>query len=171
MYALTPFERRGWELFDAFHELENSFFRSSAPAAFGSFRTDIRDEGDKFVMEAELPGFDRSDIKLDVCDNRLTLTAEHCSDSCGDNCECGCNDEQGEHKENSDCGCTESAEPKRSQGRYIRRERCCGSYKRSFSLDGINSDEISAEYKNGILTVTLPKTQPQQPQSRRLEIR
>lgn len=153
MYTLTPFERRSMELFDAFHDLENSFLGSRMPAAFGSFKTDIRDDGDKFTLEAELPGFDKQDLKLDIEGGTLTLTAEHT-----------------EEKSEGDEEQAESAEAK-PQGRYIRRERSYGSYKRSFDLDGIDTDGIEAEYKNGILYVTLPKKQPETPQARRLAIK
>ena len=61
MFGLTPFERKSYDLFNAFHDFENDFFGENA---LQSFKTDIKDEGDKYVMEAELPGFDKDDIKL-----------------------------------------------------------------------------------------------------------
>ena len=158
MYTLTPFERRSMELFDAFHDLENSFLGSRVPAAFGSFKTDIRDNGDSFTLEAELPGFDKEDLKLDIEDGSLTLTAEHAEENTED-------EETAESKEQAQ---TADAKPK---PRYIRRERSFGSYRRSFALDGIDVEGIDAEYKNGILYVTLPKQQPEKPKPRRLEIK
>lgn len=74
MFGLTPFERKSYDLFNAFHDFENDFFGENA---LQSFKTDIKDEGDKYVMEAELPGFDKDDIKLDISGNDLVLTAEH----------------------------------------------------------------------------------------------
>ena len=153
MYTLTPFERRSMELFDAFHDLENSFLGSRMPAAFGSFKTDIRDDGDRFTLEAELPGFDKEDLKLDIEGSTLTLTAEHTEEK---------TEGEGEQAQ------TAEAKP---QGRYIRRERSYGSYRRSFDLDGIDIEGIEAEYKNGILYVTLPKKQPETPNTRRLDIK
>jgi len=141
MYGLTPFEKKSYDLFNAFHDFEKDFFGGTSP--INSCKTDIKDEGDKFVLEAELPGFDKSDIKLDVEDGFLTLTAEH-----------------GGEKEDKD-----------SDGRYIRRERTYGSYQRSFDISGVNCDNIDAEYKNGILTVSLPKKQIAKPEAKRLEIR
>lgn len=44
------FERKSFDLFNAFHDFENDFFGGMAPAAF---KTDIKDEGDKYLMEAE----------------------------------------------------------------------------------------------------------------------
>ena len=109
--------------------------------ALQSFKTDIKDEGDKYVMEAELPGFDKEDIKLDISGNDLVLTAEH------------------------------KAENEDKQDKYIRRERTYGSYQRSFDLTGIDTNNITAEYKNGILTLDLPKMQEVKPETKRLEIK
>ena len=106
-------------------------------------RTDIRDDGDKYVMESELPGFEKEDIKLDINGSQLTIAAEHSTN----------NDE------------------KDDKGNYIRRERTYGSYKRSFDIGDINTEAISAEYKNGILTIELPKKAHEAPVARRLEIK
>ena len=146
MFGITPFDRRSTDLFDPFDDF---FGRRPAPT-FASFKTDVRDEGDKYVLEAELPGFEKDEIKLDVLGDLMTLSAEHCTDT-----------EEGDNKENK-----EGKAPK-----YIRRERSCCSLKRSFDLTGIDSDKISAEYKNGILYMDLPKKHPDVPQTRRLEIR
>ncbi|WP_295209324.1 Hsp20/alpha crystallin family protein [Ruminococcus sp.] len=138
MYGLTPFERKSYNLFNAFHDFENDFFGGTS---MQSFKTDIKDEGDKYVMEAELPGFEKEDIKLDISGNKLVLTAEH------------------------------KAETEDKQDKYIRRERTYGSYQRSFDLTGIDAEKIDAEYKNGILTLNLPKMQETAPATRRLEIK
>ncbi|MBE6576460.1 MAG: Hsp20/alpha crystallin family protein, partial [Ruminococcaceae bacterium] len=61
-------------------------------------------------------------------------------------------------------------EEKDEKNNYLRRERSYGSFTRSFDLDGINSDEISASYKDGILTLTLPKATQKVEEGRRLEI-
>ena len=140
MYAMTPFGKRDYDLFDMFDDFDRSFF---APASDNKrIRTDIRDEGDKLILEAELPGFAKEDINIDITDNMLTLSAEHSTQS----------------------------EDKDKEGKYIRRERSYGSYKRSFDLTGIDPEGITAEYKSGILTLDLPKHQQEQPKSRRLEI-
>ncbi|MDE5861861.1 MAG: Hsp20 family protein, partial [Ruminococcus sp.] len=68
-----------------------------------------------------------------------------------------------EHKKTSD--------DKNDNGKYIRRERSYSSYKRSFDISDVNTDNINAEYKNGILKIDLPKKQHEEPVSRRLEIK
>ena len=139
MYGITPFEKKTYDLFNAFHDFEDNFFSGTALA---SCKTDIKDEGDRFVLEAELPGFEKEDIKLDLDGDNLIITAEHNTEN----------------------------EEKDSDGKYIRRERSYGSYQRSFDITGIDADNIHADYKNGILIMTLPKKKPDVPASRRLEI-
>lgn len=141
MYTMTPFEKKHLDLLNAFHDFENDFFAGTKN--MNSCKTDIRDEGDKFVMETELPGFEKDEIHLDVQEDRLQLTAEHHT----------------------------SSEEKDEKKNYIRRERSDISYQRSFDLSGIDTDKLEAEYKNGILYVTLPKKQPDAPVSKRLEVK
>lgn len=140
MYGITPFEKKTYDLFNAFHDFEDNFFSG---ASLSSCRTDIKDEGDKFVLEAELPGFDKSDIKLDLDGDNLVITAEH----------------------------SDVSEKKDDDGKYIRRERTYGSYQRSFDVSAVDTDRIDAEYKNGVLILDLPKKTPTVPVTKRLEIR
>ncbi len=140
MYGLTPFGRN-FDLFNVFNDMDKDFFGGAMP--MNSCKTDIKDEGDKYIMESELPGFEKEDIKLDINGSYLVITAEH---------------------SNVD-------EKKDDKGNYIRRERSYGSYKRSFDIADVDTANITAEYKNGILTVGLPKKQPAAPETRRLEIK
>ena len=74
MFGMIPFERSDDNFFDLFDNFERKFFGNSN-AAIPDFRTVIRDAGDRFVLEAELPGFNKEDIKLDVKDGILTIHA------------------------------------------------------------------------------------------------
>ena len=141
MYGLSPFTRNAFSLFNALDELDKDFFSGSM--SVNAFRTDIADKGDKYVMESELPGFNKEDIKIDISGDYITISAEHKA-------------EKTDGDDNS---------------KYIRRERSYGSFKRSFGISDVNADEISAEYKNGILTIDLPKKKPQEPFSKSLEIK
>ena len=58
MFGMIPFERNDDNFFDLFDNFERKFFGNSN-AALPDFRTDIRDAGDRFVLEAELPGFSK----------------------------------------------------------------------------------------------------------------
>lgn len=142
MYSLLPFGRySNNSLNSLFDEFERSFFpvdRSQMPA----FRTDIKDEGDHFLLEADLPGFQKEDIDLHLQDGVLTITAKH----------------------------DETVEDKDEGGKYVCRERRVGSFTRSFNVSGIREDAISASYENGVLKLTLPKEGEPEPQSRKIAI-
>ena len=145
MFELIPFDRRGhnvsvYDPFRAFEDLERSFFGSS-PAAVSAFRTDVTDIGDAYKLEAELPGFRKEDIQLDVENDCLTISAERKLDN-------------------------EDKKPN-----FVKRERFYGSYSRSFDVSGINVDGIEAAYVDGVLTLTLPKKVETVPASRKLEIK
>ena len=65
MFGMLPFERGNDNTFDTFDKFMRNFFDHSN-TSLPAFRTDIRDAGDKFILEAELPGFEKEDIKLDL---------------------------------------------------------------------------------------------------------
>ena len=141
MFGMLPFERSNDNLFDTFDNFARDFFRSSN-ASLPAFRTDIREVNDKYVLEAELPGFNKEDISLDLKEGILTIKAEH----------------------------KDSQDQKNDKGEYIRRERRYGSFARTFDVSGINESGITAAYNNGILEVTLPKQAPVVPESRQIAI-
>ena len=131
MFGLTPYERNDfWNPFKEF-------------SSVNCCRTDIRDERGKYILECEMPGFNKDDINIDVKGSTLTLCAEHKSE----------NDE------------------KNKNGEYIRKERSYGSYCRIFDISNIDESTIEAEYTNGVLKVTLPKKAEQQPETKRIEIK
>ena len=141
MFGMLPFERGNDNTFDTFDRFMHNFFDNSN-TTLPAFRTDIRDAGDEFILEAELPGFEKEDIHLDLKDGILTIAAEH--------------------KENAD--------QKDDKGNYIRRERRYGSFSRSFDVTGIDENGITAAYKNGVLELSLPKAVPVVPEAKRISI-
>ena len=141
MFGMLPFDRRDDNLFNMFDNFERKFFGNTA-ANLPAFRTDIRDQGDKFLLEAELPGFDKEDIQLELTDGILTIKAEH----------------------------KESSDEKNDKGEYVRRERRFGSFSRTFDVSGIDESAITASYKSGILELSLPKQAPVVPASRQISI-
>ena len=144
MHYMTPFERTGYDLFHSMRDWENEFFGSDKTAAqLRSCKTDIRDTGDDYIMEAELPGFTKGEIKLDVQDDVLTLTAVH--------------------KEKTE-------EEKAKDGTYLRKERSRCSYQQKLDLSGIDVEHLEASYENGILTLKMPKKKPQIPASKQIAI-
>jgi HSP20 family protein len=107
--------------------------------SLGSFWTpavDIREQNDAYLVEVELPGLSKDDVKITMENNILTI--------------------QGEKKQ----------EKEEKRGDYHRTERVYGSFQRSFTLpSSVKNDKIEAQYKNGILTVTLPKVEEAKPKA------
>jgi len=94
----------------------------------GGLAVDVEDAGDSFVVTADLPGFEKEDIDLTLRDDALAIEAEHEEEAGGE------------------------------EERYVRRERSKRSMKRSVSLpESVDEEGVSASFKNGVLTVTLPK--------------
>ena len=131
MSALIPFGRNEHNLFSYLDDMEKSLFGDMG-AGFGQVRTDIVDRGDHYLLQAELPGFDKKDLHIDIQGDELCISATH--------------DEKSEEKDD--------------QGRFVRRERRYGSYRRSFDISDIDTAAIDASYQNGILELKLPKKAP-----------
>jgi len=148
MRDLIPFRRRnGFTPVDLFRDffgrdIWDDFFSSSMlPVNMaGSFRADIKENEKEYIVEAELPGFNKDDIQIDLVDDRLTISARK-------------NEEVNEERDN-----------------YIRRERRVGQVSRSFWVSGIKNDEVKAEYKNGLLRIILPKDNEGNRRGRRIDI-
>lgn len=104
-------------------------------------RVDISETEDEFVITAEIPGAKKEDLKVTVKDNVLTL--------------------QGEKRQ----------EKETKEADYHVVERRFGSFLRSFTLPaGIEPDKIKARYEDGILRVTLPKSEEVKPKEIKVEI-
>jgi HSP20 family protein len=118
-----------------FEEMERAFermgeqlegFALERPTA--TVLVDVVDDGEAFVVTADLPGFDREAIQVRLTDQRLELAAEH-------------DEEAGAEGPN-----------------YVRRERRRGSLRRSVHLpDPVEQEGATASLDDGVLTVTVPK--------------
>ena len=75
MFDLMPFEHKTRNIANFFDTFEKTFF-NDFPAGFSEIRTDILDKGDRYMLQAELPGFDKQDIKIDLYGETLTISAE-----------------------------------------------------------------------------------------------
>lgn len=144
MYTIVPF-RNHRELTSPMDSLFNdrffrSFFDMNDMVGAAGFRVDVKEQPDSYHLEAELPGVKQEDIALTVDNDVLTIAAD-------------INIDKREEKES-----------------YLYSERRSGHMERRFSLEGIQQDNITASYKDGILTVTMPKSQPTAPQTRRIAI-
>ena len=84
MFELIPFDRhsRSMSAFDPFRMFDemDRRFMNAAPSV-SAFRTDVIDTGDAFKLESELPGFKKEDIKIDIENDCLTISAERKADN------------------------------------------------------------------------------------------
>lgn len=144
MFDLVPFGRRredAWgQLAKAFNDVfSDDFFTSMRPQAI-SFKTDVRETDQAYLLEAELPGFRKEDIDIGYAAPYLTIKAVHQEDG--------------------------SVEDNHQQ--VVRKERRYGEYVRRFYVQDIDEDGIRASLKDGLLKLEVPKRQPTQ--SKRIEI-
>lgn len=131
---------RGLSLFDDFFD---SMFSSMDSWSTRVPAVDVEENDKEYTLKAELPGFDENDVNLTVENHVLTLSGKV--------------DEKNEEKD-------------KDNRKYLVRERRVETFERSFSLpEGVDEENISAQFKNGLLTVTLPKTAEKA--SRKLEVK
>ena len=124
-----------------FDEFMRPFFSGMNGVSRESMNVDVKDEGDHYLLEAEIPGATKDNVHVDMDDGVLTIAAEW-------------NSEKKDEKNDS----------------YIISERRYGSVTRSFTVENVNEDGITAAYENGVLKLTLPKKTPETRMARRIEI-
>ncbi len=158
---LVPFKKSGqpmryrfeevplWGLQNQMNRLFEDFFGDFAlewPGARPKDRPfvptmDVAETDKEITVTAELPGLDQKDVEINLTDNVLTITGQK--------------KQEQEHKD----------------ARSYRIERSFGSFERAIELPSeVNKDQVSAEFKKGILKIRLPKVEPQKPQGKKIEI-
>ena len=126
------------DLFDDFGDVFefSPGFRKQVAAA-RNISSDIKELADGYQIEMELPGFSKEEVKAQLKDVYLTITAEHNAENKEEN------NEEGQKKE---------------AVKYIRRERYYGKCQRSFFVGkNVTEEDINAKFENGILTMYVPK--------------
>lgn len=119
-----------------FDEAARSWDRGEAPELWsatlgGAMATDVVDRDDAYEITVDVPGFTSDDITARVTDHTLHVEAEH--------------DEATEERDED----------------FVRRERQRRSLQRSIRLpEAVDADDVTARTRNGVLTVTVPKTEP-----------
>jgi HSP20 family protein len=126
-----------------FNSLIESHLNASALNNINYPRTNIQDTKDKIIIAFDLAGVPKENIKLSINDDKI-LTLE------------------GEKKE--------SKEDKSKN--YVKKEIFYGSFKKMIQLpENINEDKLTTEFKNGILTVTIPKKEIKKPKAKIIPIK
>lgn len=131
--------RRNFDLFDDF--FDDNFFNKKEK---NLMKTDIKEKKDKYVIEMDLPGFEKENIKLELNNGYLTISGKQ------------------ENKIDEE------------EEKYVHKERFYGECTRSFFVgDNIKEEDIDAEFKNGILKIDIPKKEEQKelPETKQIEIK
>ncbi len=125
--------RRDFDLFgDDF--FDNDFFKTEKNHLM---KTDIKETDEDYILDIDLPGYKKEDIKVDITDGYLTINAKT------------------SHEKKED-----------EKGKFVRRERFMGECSRSFYVgDDVKEDEIKASFNNGILNLEVPKVKPDEKKS------
>lgn len=109
------------------------FFDNLLEGESDVMRSDIYEKDGIYYMEADIPGFNKSDIKVEFENGYLTISAEK--------------EEKSQEEDKN----------------YLRKERIYGNFKRRFYFgDKVNEEEIKAEFKDGSLKISLPKKEEQE---------
>jgi len=105
-------------------------------------RVDVTEHEDRFEVEAEIPGMEKNEIAIEVQDRMLAIRGEKKGD-----------------------------EEKKTEGCHIR-ERHWGRFERTFTLpDNVEVDKIDAAYKNGVLTIAIPKIEKAKPKEIKIDVK
>ena len=147
---MVPYGRKNRGLSERPHDIFNidnlfdGFFGDSFMPAFfagdAQIKVDIKENEKEYIVEADLPGVKKEEISVDLNNDRLTISVTR-------------NEETNIEKEN-----------------YIRKERRSGSYSRSFYVENVIENQISAKFENGVLSMELPKRESGVSKNKRIEI-
>lgn len=132
LFPLDPFEKALWNTWTSEEEKPKQSVQQ--------LKVDIEDKGDSFELVADLPGFSKEDVHIDVDDEILSVEAKH----------------------------QECQELKKKN--YVYKERTESRFVRSFDISGIEASKIQGSFKDGILTLQMPKKVLEEPKKRTLEL-
>ncbi|WP_411681132.1 heat shock protein Hsp18 [Clostridium thailandense] len=148
MFDMVPFRKNNNSIAkrgDYFNQLFDNFFNDDffAPMTHfeNSFRVDLKETENEYMVEADLPGINKEAIDIQYENNYLTVSAKR--------------EETIENKDNN----------------YVRRERSYGQFSRRFYIDNVNEEKIDASFKDGVLKITLPKLEKVIMNKRKIDIR
>ena len=135
---------------DSLFDLDNLFNHFWSPsvsremaADFFSPRVDIKEKKNKYEITADLPGVDKDDLSVTLENGVLTIEAS-----------------------------TEQEQTEEEDGKVIRKERRSGKFMRSFNLGAdVKESDINAKFKDGVLKLTVPRTEPDVSQPKKISVK
>ena len=137
---MIPRKRNDFDLFNDFFGGDDFFSRRESSI----MKTDIKEKKDKYLIEVDLPGYEKENIDLKLKDGYLEISAK-----------------------------VEKEENTEDDERFVHKERYYGQCSRSFYVgDQITEEDIQAEFKNGTLKISVPKKEEVKklPETKRIEI-
>lgn len=137
---MIPRRRNEFDLFNDFFGGDDFFSRRESTI----MKTDIKEKKDKYLIEVDLPGYEKENINLSLKDGYLEVSAK-----------------------------VENEENKEENEKFVHKERFYGHCSRSFYVgDQITEEDIHAEFKNGILKISIPKKDENKelPEAKHIEI-
>jgi HSP20 family protein len=140
--VMEGFQREMNRLFDDFFRNPAPFGGAQWPLGGAMPRVDVEETDTEYQVSAELPGIDEKDVNLTLTDNVLMIRGE------------------------------KKAEREEKEKNYYVSERSFGSFQRAIPLPTeVAADKVEASFKNGVLTVRLPKTPEAEAKTRRIEVK
>ena len=129
----------GEDLFDNwFDDFDRAFYPAKSTAqqkTHGLMRTDVVEKDDHYELNVDLPGYKKEDIELSLDQGYLKISAKK----------------------------DQNTEEKNKEGKVIRRERYSGSMSRSYFVgEDLKQEDIKAKFEDGVLTISIPKKQPEE---------
>ena len=144
--TLIKWQPKPMNVFDDMDTMIHSFFNTDCNFPVRDTRNwspavDVKETDNSFVLTADIPGLTKKDIKVNVANGKLSISGER------------------------------SYETEQENDNYHYRERRFGTFDRSFNLpDTVDEENISASFKNGILSIQLPKHEVEIPKDRLIKI-
>ena len=132
---MIPKNSLGMGLFDDM--FDDSFFTKKEKSIM---KTDIKEKDGKYILDMDLPGYEKENISIEIDKGYLTVTASH----------------------------SENVDEEDKHGNYIHQERYVGKCSRSFYVgEHITEEDVKASFKNGTLSLEFPKEEQKQLQEKK----
>ncbi|MCI5724066.1 MAG: Hsp20/alpha crystallin family protein [Erysipelotrichaceae bacterium] len=125
---------------DLFNDMFDDVFRAPVFTGNNIMKTDVREKDGKYILEVEVPGYKKEDVKISLFNGNLTISASH----------------------------TTTDEEKDAKGKILRQERFSGNTSRTFYVgDAIKDTDIQASFSDGILKIELPTEQKKEEETKK----